>query len=173
MASHSGARAVYDNARNLDDEQLRAIRDNGGVAHMVAFRRYIGEMPQAVTDGQRALAAELGLDTPEGREAAAPEIVAAYREGLAALRAEHGDVDISVLADHIDHAVEVAGIEHVGIASDFDGGGGVGGWEDASETAAVTEELLRRGYTPDEIEMMWSGNILRVMRAVEEAAATE
>jgi len=171
MASHSGARAVYDNARNLDDEQLRAIRDNGGVAHMVAFRRYIGDVPQAVTDGQRALAAELGLDTPAGRAAATPEIIAAYREGLAALRAEHGDVDISVLADHIDHAVEIAGIEHVGIASDFDGGGGVGGWEDASETAAVTEELLRRGYTPDEIEMMWSGNILRVMRAVEEAAA--
>lgn len=171
MASHSGARGVYDNARNLDDEQLRAIRDNGGVAQMVAFRRYIGEMPEAVVEGQQALAQELGLDTPEGREAATPETIAAYREGLAALRAEHGDVDIAVLADHIDHAVEVAGIEHVGIASDFDGGGGVGGWEDASQTPAVTEELLRRGYTPDEIEMLWSGNVLRVMRAVEAAAA--
>jgi membrane dipeptidase len=170
IASHSGARAVYDNARNLDDEQLRAIRDNGGVAQMVAFRRYIGEMPQAVNEGRAALAAELNLDTPEGREAATPEIFAAYQEGMAALRAEHGDVDIAVLADHIDHAVEVAGIDHVGIASDFDGGGGVGGWEDASETPAVTEELLRRGYTPDEIALLWSGNVLRVMREVEELA---
>ena len=173
IASHSGARAVYDNARNLDDEQLRAIRDNGGVAQMVAFRRYIGAVPEAVTEGRAALAAELNLDTPEGREAATPEIIAAYQEGMAALRAEHGDVGIGVLADHIDHAVAVAGIEHVGIASDFDGGGGVGGWEDASQTPAVTEELLRRGYTPDEIEMLWSGNVLRVMRAAEAAAAAE
>lgn len=171
IASHSGARAVYDNARNLDDEQLRAIRDNGGVAQMVAFRRYIGAVPEAVTEGRAALAAELNLDTPEGRAAATPEIIAAYQEGMAALRAEHGDVGISVLADHIDHAVEVAGIEHVGIASDFDGGGGVGGWEDASETPSVTEELLRRGYTPDEIGMLWSGNVLRVMRAAQAAAA--
>jgi len=173
MASHSGARGVYDNARNLDDEQLRAIRDNGGVAQMVAFRRYIGEMPQAVTDGQRALAVELNLHTPEGRAAATPDIIQAYQDGMAALRAEHGDVDIAILADHIDHAVEVAGIEHVGIASDFDGGGGVGGWEDASETPAVTAELVARGYTPEEIEMLWSGNVLRVLRAAEAAAVTE
>ena len=171
MASHSGARGVYDNARNLDDEQLRAIRDNGGVAQMVAFRRYIGEVPQAVTDGQRELAVQLGLDTPEGRANATDETRAAWQAGLAALRAEHGDVDIAVLADHIDHAVEVAGIEHVGISSDFDGGGGVGGWEDASETPAVTAELVRRGYSAEEIEMLWSGNVLRVMRAAAEAAA--
>ena len=173
IASHSGARGVYDNARNLDDEQLRAIAANGGVAQMVAFRSYIGAVPQGVIDGQRALAVELGLDTPEGREAATPETYAAYRDGMAALREEYGDVGISVLADHIDHAVAVAGIEHVGIASDFDGGGGVAGWEDASETPAVTEELLRRGYTPDEIGLLWSGNVLRVMRAVEAAAAPE
>ena len=65
----------------------------------------------------------------------------------------------------------MAGIEHVGISSDFDGGGGVGGWEDASETPAVTAELVRRGYSAEEIEMLWSGNVLRVMRAAAEAAA--
>lgn len=173
IASHSGARGVYDNARNLDDEQLRAIRDNGGVAQMVAFRRYIGEVPAEVMAGQRALAVELGLDTPEGREAATAETIAAFQAGMAALRAEHGDVDIAVLADHIDHAVAVAGIEHVGIASDFDGGGGVGGWEDASETPAVTAELLARGYTPEQIGMLWSGNVLRVLREVEAAAQAD
>ncbi|WP_203291855.1 dipeptidase [Maricaulis parjimensis] len=172
IASHSGARGVYDHARNLDDEQLRAIRDNGGVAQMVAFRRYIGAMPDEVLAGQQALAAELGLDTPEGREAATPEIFADYQAGMADLRAQYGDVDIAVLADHIDHAVEVAGIEHVGIASDFDGGGGVGGWEDASETPAVTAELLARGYTPEQIEMLWSGNVLRVLREVRAAASS-
>ncbi len=126
-----------------------------------------------MTDGQRALAVELNLHTPEGRAAATPDIIQAYQDGMAALRAEHGDVDIAILADHIDHAVEVAGIEHVGIASDFDGGGGVGGWEDASETPAVTAELVARGYTPEEIEMLWSGNVLRVLRAAEAAAVTE
>ncbi|WP_300544367.1 dipeptidase [Maricaulis sp.] len=170
MASHSGARAVFDHARNLDDEQLRAIRDNGGVAQMVAFRRYVGEVPEALTMARRALAAELGLDTGEGRNAASEETLAAYREGVAALRERYGDVTLSDFVDHIDHAVEVAGIEHVGIASDFDGGGGVGGWEDASETPAVTGELLRRGYTPEEIEMLWSGNVLRVMREAAAAA---
>ena len=80
---------------------------------------------------------------------------------------------IAVLADHIDHAVAVAGIEHVGIASDFDGGGGVGGWEDASETPAVTAELLARGYTPEQIGMLWSGNVLRVLREVEAAAQAD
>ena len=173
MASHSGARGVYDHARNLDDEQLRAIRDNGGVAQMVAFRRYIGEMPAEVNEGQRALAVELGLDTPAGRAAATPETFAAFQAGMAQLRAQYGDVDIAVLADHIDHAVAVAGIEHVGISSDFDGGGGVGGWENASETPAVTAELLARGYTPEQIGMLWSGNVLRVMRGAEAAALAD
>ena len=80
------------------------------------------------------------------------------------------DVDINVLADHIDHAVAVAGIDHVGIASDFDGGGGVGGWDDASETPAVTAELIRRGYSEEDLAKIWGGNVLRVMRAVEAQA---
>ena len=96
--------------------------------------------------------------------------VETYTTRLAALRAEHGDVTLSDFADHIDHAVAIAGIDHVGIASDFDGGGGVGGWENAAGTRAVTEELLRRGYTPADIEKLWSGNVLRVLRGAEDAA---
>ena len=73
--------------------------------------------------------------------------------------------------DHIDYAVKLIGVDHVGLSSDFDGGGGVDGWNQASETFNVTLELVRRGYTEEQIAQMWSGNLLRVMRAVENTAA--
>ena len=78
---------------------------------------------------------------------------------------------VSDFVDHIDYAVKLIGIDHVGISSDFDGGGGVTGWSDASETFNVTLELVRRGYTEAQIAKMWSGNLLRVMEAVEKVAA--
>lgn len=170
IASHSGARAVYDHPRNLDDEQLRAIAANGGVAQMVAFRRYLGEIDPELAAAEQALAAETGLDTREARAAASQADLDLFADRLKALRASMTDVDINVLADHIDHAVAVAGIDHVGIASDFDGGGGVGGWDDASETPAVTAELIRRGYSEEDLAKIWGGNVLRVMRAVEAQA---
>jgi membrane dipeptidase len=73
--------------------------------------------------------------------------------------------------DHIDHAVRRIGVDHVAISSDFDGGGGVEGWSDASQTFNVTLELVRRGYSEEEIQKIWSGNTLRVWRAVEEVAS--
>jgi len=79
-------------------------------------------------------------------------------------------VNVSDFVDHIDYLVETMGIEHVGISSDFDGGGGIEGWSDASETFNVTLELVRRGYTKEEIEMLWSGNLLRVLDEVEAVA---
>ena len=75
------------------------------------------------------------------------------------------------LVDHIDYAVKLIGIDHVGIASDFDGGGGITGWADAAETANVTAELRARGYSNDDIAKIWSGNLLRVWRDVERTAA--
>ena len=78
---------------------------------------------------------------------------------------------IQDVADHIDHVVKVAGIDHVGIASDFDGGGGIAGWQDASETQNLTNEMLRRGYSEDDIAKIWSGNLLRVMAATEAVKA--
>jgi len=170
IASHSGARAVYDHPRNLDDEQLRAIRDNGGVAQMVAFRRYIGEIDPELAAAEQALAEEMGFTSREAYANASDAQRDAYQARLRELRASMNDITVSTLADHIDHAVEVAGIDHVGIASDFDGGGGVGGWDDASTTPAVTAELIRRGYSESDIAKIWGGNLLRVMRAVEAAA---
>jgi len=170
IASHSGARAVYDHPRNLTDEILEAIRDNGGVAQMVAFRGYIRPIDPGLTAAIAELRTEFGLDQPGGWERSTPESRAEYQERVAALRSEFPDATVSDVADHIDHAVSVAGIDHVGIVSDFDGGGGVRGWDDASETPNVTAELLRRGYSEEDIAKLWGGNVLRVMRAVEAAA---
>ncbi|XBQ16808.1 MAG: dipeptidase [Oceanicaulis sp.] len=171
IASHSGARAVYDHPRNLDDEQLRAIADNGGVAQMVAFRRYIADIDPELAAAETALAEEMGLATREQRAAADQRTLDEFRDRLKMLRASMNDVTIEHLIDHLDHAVRVAGIDHVGLSGDFDGGGGVGGWDDVSESPAITAELIERGYSEDDIAKIWGGNVLRVMRAVEAAAA--
>ncbi|MCK9489334.1 MAG: dipeptidase [Xanthomonadales bacterium] len=165
IASHSSAHGLYANARNLDDEQLRAIRDNGGVAQMVAFRSYVADVDPRIIEGQAALRER---HLPAGWQAAAEQDIADYQQAVAQLRREHDDVSLARFIDHIDYAVDLIGIEHVGIASDFDGGGGVQGWDDASETMNVTWELLRRGYSEDQIAALWGGNVLRVLRAAEQ-----
>jgi membrane dipeptidase len=169
IASHSAAKEIYDHPRNLDDEVLLAIRNNGGVAHLAAVRGYIGEYKPEFLEARRALVEELNLDTSEGRQAATQATIDEYYRRRDELLLEIGDITVSDYVDHIDHAVQVAGIDHVGIGSDFDGGGGVGGWNDASETQAVTEELVRRGYSEADIAKIWSGNLLRVMRTVQAA----
>ena len=172
IASHSSARAVADHPRNLDDEQLRAIRRNGGVAQMVAFASYVKiDAPEkrAAIDSLRR---SMGI-TGGGRGALAaltPEQRSEYQRRLAAIDARWPAATVADFVNHIDHAVRVAGIDHVGISSDFDGGGGVTGWRDASETVNVTAELIRRGYSDAEIEKLWSGNLLRVWRANERGA---
>jgi len=86
---------------------------------------------------------------------------------VAAIEKAHPPANVSDFADHIDHAVGVIGIDHVAISSDFDGGGGVTGWNSAAETLNVTLELVRRGYSEEEIGKLWSGNTLRLWRDVE------
>ena len=89
---------------------------------------------------------------------------------LAAVKKEHPPVSVDDFVDHIDYIKNKIGIDHVGISSDFDGGGGIEGWQDASETLNVTKELVKRGYTQEEIEKIWGGNLLRVMEEVEAVA---
>ena len=175
IASHSSVDAVFEHGRNLSDDELRAIKANGGVVQCVAFRAYVKD------DGGRrdfiaSVRDELGLPAQRGSRAAPddPETRAKMRElreRVEAFDALREPASVKDFVDHIDHAVKIAGIDHVGISSDFDGGGGVDGWNDASETPNVTIELVRRGYTAEQIGKLWSGNTLRVWRAVEAVAA--
>jgi len=188
MASHSSARALNDHSRNLDDEELMAIRDNGGVVQTVAFRSYVDQekaaaYQEAVTALQREIAEEMGVEMVESRRELfqmSSEDRAAYMERVQPVmdaaearmdEIEAGPVDVADFVDHIDYMVELIGLDHVGISSDFDGGGGVHGWMDASETFNVTLELVRRGYTEEQIGQLWSGNLLRVLDEVQAVAA--
>ncbi len=170
IASHSGVKAIADSPRNLDDAQLEALRDSGGVVQLVALDAYVKPYTEEQIAFRDALRKELQLETSEQRAAASPETRAAYAERIKGMWEIEARANVADLVDHIDHAVKVAGVDHVGIASDFDGGGGVDGWADASETLNVTRELVHRGYSEDEIEKIWGGNLLRVLRAAEKAA---
>jgi membrane dipeptidase len=166
IASHSSTKAFANVPRNLDDEQLRAIRRNGGVAQMVALAGYVKvDQPEkrAAIDSLRQ---SMGIRGGRGAMASlTPEQRAEYRRGLDAIEARWPGANVADFVNHIDHAVKVAGIDHVGISSDFDGGGGIHGWRDASETMNVTAELIRRGYGETDIRKLWGGNLLRVWRA--------
>ena len=136
-----------------------------GVAQMVALGSYV-KLPTAEQQAARdALDAEFG-DRASWDQAKRD----LYGERRDVIKAMAPEASVANFVDHIDHAVKIAGIDHVGIASDFDGGGGIDGWQDASETLAVTAELARRGYSETNIGKIWGGNLLRVMEAVEAEA---
>ena len=169
IASHSSARALNDVSRNLDDEELAAIKENGGVVQTVAFSSYVDSAKhaahrEAMGSIESEIAAEMGVEMVERQAIMAmsdDERSAYFRQASEVrrrARARVGEVadtappvDVSDFVDHLDYLVEKMGLEHVGISSDFDGGGGVHGWNDASETFNVTLELVRRGYTEEQI----------------------
>jgi len=188
IASHSAVRALCNHSRNLDDEQLRALARNGGVVQVVAFSAYVKCDPERDTVRAR-LRAEAIAELRE-RYGVAGATPAEVRERIEALPEERrnaylaeqeditnrrypGDPPATVadFVNHIDYAVRLIGIDHVGISSDFDGGGGVVGWRNAAETPNVTAELVRRGYSERDIAKLWGGNLLRVMEQVEKVAA--
>lgn len=191
IASHSSARALDPSvSRNLDDEELMMLKENGGVVQTVAFRSYVNSEKH---EAYREAAAKIEEEVAKGmgfemvsrdsiRQMSTEtrsEYFALYQEmqKKAQPRIEKEtetttpSVNVEDFVDHIDYMVDLIGIEHVGISSDFDGGGGVNGWMDASETLNVTIELVKRGYTQEQIEMIWSGNLLRVLDEVQKVAA--
>ncbi len=170
IASHSGVKVLADSPRNLDDEQLRAIAENGGVAQIVALDSYVKPFTPAQIALRDKVRKEMKLETSRAREVMSAETRTKYEERLEAMWDIEPRATVADFVDHIDHAVKVAGVDHVGIASDFDGGGGIVGWENAAETLNVTRELVKRGYARGEIAKIWGGNLLRVFEDVEAAA---
>ncbi len=170
IASHSSTSALADVSRNMDDEQLRALAENGGVIQITALRAFIRTDPPEKTAMMEEAMAEFGVSSLAEAAGLAEEDRQALRAHMEEITAMF-PVTVSDFVDHIDHAISVIGLDHVGISSDFDGGGGVDGWDDASETANVTLELVRRGYTEEQIAQLWSGNTLRILREAERVAA--
>ncbi|QQS40472.1 MAG: dipeptidase [Acidobacteriota bacterium] len=190
IASHSSARALADHPRNLDDEQLAWIKKNGGVVQAVALDSYVNP---AKVEKRDKLSREI---LEEFAKKEGMKIYSSREEVMKLPEAERNDyiqkfieiqrkarpviderlkdtapaVNVSDFVDHIDYLVKKIGIDHVGISSDFDGGGGIEGWNDASETFNVTLELVRRGYTKEQIKKIWSGNLLRVLDEVQKVA---
>jgi membrane dipeptidase len=171
IASHSGIAGVMKHPRNLDDETLLALRDDGGVVQVVAYDAYLKPQPAEQLAALRALRERVGLAPDRPPSSLAPDKQAEYEQGMAEIRAKWPPAAVADFVDHIDYAVKLIGVDHVGISSDFGGGGGVTGWSDATETGNVTAELRRRGYSDEDIRKIWSGNFLRVWRAVEQKAA--
>jgi microsomal dipeptidase-like Zn-dependent dipeptidase len=190
IASHSSARTVYDHSRNLSDEELMALKENGGVVQTVAFRGYVdGAKHSAWQEASRTVleeeAEKLGFelvgwgDIRAMNDEERDEYMEMYRTAQdnaeprieSEVNVNTPPVSVADFVDHIDYMVDLIGLKHVGISSDFDGGGGVYNWMDASETFNVTHELVKRGYSEKEIEMLWSGNLLRVLDEVGAIAA--
>jgi membrane dipeptidase len=170
IASHSSARALVDHPRNLSDELIRAIAAKGGVIQVVAYKEFVkadSSREAAEKALQKQVAAAAGDKEFDSEK---HEFRPAYEAGMRRIDAKFPLATLDEYLDHVKHMVDVAGIDHVGIASDFDGGGGITGWLDASQTHNVTAKLKRRGFSDAEIEKIWSGNLLRVWREVEAAA---
>jgi membrane dipeptidase len=188
IGSHSSTTAVANVPRNMDDEMLAAIKKNNGVVQMVALAGYVKVQPSERDTAVRKLNEEFFGAVPQrgggggggGRGAGgaggrggggrgnqlaslSPDKRAEYDRRMATIETRWPSANVVDFVNHIDHAVKVAGIDHVGISSDFDGGGGIDGWRDASETFNVTLELAKRGYSEEDIRKLWGGNTLRVM----------
>jgi membrane dipeptidase len=189
IASHSSARALCNHSRNLDDAQLKMLKENGGVVQTVAFTSYLNteksdKLSAYMKSVYSQVADSLGLNWYDRSQFSSlndaqqeafmenyPKVMKIGKELVKTRKGVPEGVNVADFVDHIDHMVNLIGIDHVGISSDFDGGGGIEGWSDASETLNVTAELFKRGYSETEIEKLWGGNLLRVLDEVQAVAA--
>lgn len=173
VATHSGVKGIVDNTRNLNDEELEMLRKNGGVIQMVAFSNYVRPIPKEIGEQQKALQLEFGLAGETGPAALPDGRRKEYTDRNAAILAKVPRGTLPQFVDTIDYAVKKIGIDHVGIASDFNHGGGVIGWDNEGEAVNVTVELLRRGYSEKDIGKLWGGNFLRVWAKAQSQSAAK
>ncbi|SFS26955.1 pyoverdine-tailoring dipeptidase-like protein PvdM [Pseudomonas sp. NFACC42-2] len=181
VASHSAPRASVDIPRNLSDKELQLIKNSGGVVQVVGFPAYIRPLSQPTQDKLNTLRARFDLPPlPNLAMALMPgdAIIAAwpeqkfgqYAQGLYGILEEEPKATLKDWGDAVDYTVRKIGIDHVGIASDFNDGGGLDGWNNVGEIRNVTAELIQRGYSEADIAKLWGGNFLRVWDQVQKAA---
>jgi membrane dipeptidase len=173
VASHSGVKGVVDAPRNLSDAELDAIKANGGVVQVVAFGPYLVRPGPDFAAKVAPIRAQFGLPAAYAKTVrrdqrrSRPSKRTDYSHAINALLPK---ATVKDLVDSVDYAVKRIGIDHVGLSSDFNHGGGVIGWANEGEAANVTAELVRHGYSEADIDKLWGGNYLRVFQTVEAKA---
>jgi membrane dipeptidase len=170
IASHSSCRAIADNPRNMSDDMLKAVAKNGGVVMVNFYDGFLDPRKAKLAFQSRAMEDELKLNYPNEAKRVQDELDK-WRKAN-----DPGKTPLSVLMDHIEHVIKVAGIDHVGIGSDFDGVPLTGlpeGMEDISKLPTITYELMKRGYSDPDIKKVLGENLLRVMAAVERVSADQ
>ena len=169
LASHSSCRALCGSPRNLTDDMLLALKENGGVIQICILTNYL-KTPEPNPE----LAEKLKeLQNRYGEYDSLPDVTKKkMREEYRAVQKKYEKLaTVKDVVDHIDHVVQVIGIDYVGIGTDFDGGGKVDGCSSVAEMKNITIELLRRGYSKNDITKIWGGNVMRVLRKAEETAS--
>ena len=166
IATHSNARAVTNHKRNMTDGMLKLMAKNGGVVQLTMLSSYLRE---AAPNIKRDFAIDSLRSNMKPIDKMSDEEKVALRAEYQKINKKYPDPPATVkhVVDHIDHIIKIAGIDHVGIGCDFDGGGGIEGVFDASEVMNITIELVRRGYNEEQIEKIWGGNLIRVFKDVQ------
>ncbi len=171
IASHSSCRALCGSPRNMTDDMMLALKENGGVMQICILGNYL-KSPEPNPELDEKLK-ELKDKYGSYRELSDSMKKVVRSEYRAIQKKYEVPATVKDVVDHIDHAVQVMGVDHVGIGTDFDGGGGVDGCRTVADMKNITIEMLRRGYSKSEITKIWGGNIMRVMRRVQEIANKE
>lgn len=166
IASHSNTRTLTNHYRNMDDETLLALKENGGVMQATALATFVKQQNITQVEATRKILADYGIERISQWWNLTNEQRIEIKDKLSTI----GYASVSDFIDHVDYAVNLIGVDHVGLSSDFDGGGGLLEWFDATETFNVTLELVSRGYSREDIRKLWGGNLLRVWREVEQVS---
>ena len=177
IASHSNVRALTNVSRNLSDQEIDRIGQTNGVIHIAPFRGYLFDSADPDMDANiRKIRRESGID----ESYLYPfelyweiDDLAIKKDFLTRTSTQLGPIGVDEMLDHVDYIAQRIGVDHVGIGTDFNHGSGIIGFNDASEALNVTVELLKRGYTKDDITKIWGGNFIRVWRAAEKGADTK
>ena len=169
IATHSNARSVTNHKRNMTDDMLKLIAKNGGVVQLTMLSNYLRDPVPNITAEKLKKELLSNIKSPD-------QITTLERETMRKRLNEIDDkypvalANLKNVVDHIDHIINVAGIDHVGIGCDFDGGGGIDGVFDVSQVMNITIELVKRGYNEDQIAKIWGGNLIRVFSEVQTIA---